>query len=81
MKSRKVFVVVLLSQLEMKSLVSVNFNAIFLSKKHADIRFIQTLCSYIYEPSSTVKRFISLLDEQRCSLLELQEKYDVKVSY
>ncbi|KAI5679129.1 hypothetical protein M9H77_10079 [Catharanthus roseus] len=36
--------------------------------------------SYIYEPSSTVMRVISLLEEQRSSLLDLQEKHDVRIS-
>lgn len=36
--------------------------------------------SYIYEPSSAVINVISVLDEQRSSLLQLQEKHDVDVS-
>lgn len=36
--------------------------------------------SYIYEPSSTVLEVINFLDEQRRSLLQLQEKHDVKIS-
>ncbi|KAK1423047.1 hypothetical protein QVD17_18341 [Tagetes erecta] len=36
--------------------------------------------SYIYEPSSTVLDVINFLDDQRRSLLQLQEKHDVKIS-
>ncbi|KAF8390326.1 hypothetical protein HHK36_024851 [Tetracentron sinense] len=35
--------------------------------------------SYIYDPSSTVINVIKLLDEQRNSLLQLQEKHGVKI--
>ncbi|KAI3824944.1 hypothetical protein L1987_06417 [Smallanthus sonchifolius] len=35
--------------------------------------------SYIYEPSSTVLEVINFLDDQRRSLLQLQEKHDVKI--
>lgn len=35
--------------------------------------------SYIYEASTTVINVISLLDEQRNSLLQLQEKHDVQI--
>lgn len=35
--------------------------------------------SYVYEPSSTVKKVIDFLDEQRSSLLELQEKHGVEI--
>ncbi|KAL7261024.1 hypothetical protein ACSBR1_006643 [Camellia fascicularis] len=36
--------------------------------------------SFIYEPSSTVIKVINFLDEQRSSLVQLQEKHGVKVS-
>ncbi|KAK9277300.1 hypothetical protein L1049_006840 [Liquidambar formosana] len=36
--------------------------------------------SYIYEPSTTVINVINFLDEQRSSLLQLQEKHGVKIS-
>ncbi|XP_071696305.1 DExH-box ATP-dependent RNA helicase DExH15 chloroplastic [Rutidosis leptorrhynchoides] len=35
--------------------------------------------NYIYEPSSSVLEVINFLDEQRSSLLQLQEKHDVKI--
>ncbi|KAI3502430.1 hypothetical protein L1887_30499 [Cichorium endivia] len=35
--------------------------------------------SYIYEPSSTVLEVINFLDDQRRSLLQLQEKHDVQI--
>ncbi|XP_022868375.1 DExH-box ATP-dependent RNA helicase DExH15 chloroplastic isoform X2 [Olea europaea var. sylvestris] len=35
--------------------------------------------SYIYEPSTTVMNVINFLDEQRSSLLQLQEKHGVKI--
>nr|XP_043606015.1 DExH-box ATP-dependent RNA helicase DExH15 chloroplastic [Erigeron canadensis] len=35
--------------------------------------------SYIYEPSTTVLEVINFLDDQRRSLLQLQEKHDVKI--
>ncbi|XP_027914091.1 DExH-box ATP-dependent RNA helicase DExH15 chloroplastic isoform X2 [Vigna unguiculata] len=36
--------------------------------------------SYIYEPSATVTKFITLLDEQRNALLALQDKHGVTIS-
>lgn len=36
-------------------------------------------CSYIYEASTTVMNVITFLDEQRSSLLQLQEKHGVQV--
>ncbi|KAI3855245.1 hypothetical protein MKX03_026103 [Papaver bracteatum] len=36
--------------------------------------------SYVYEPSATVLNMIKLLDEQRSSVLQLQEKHGVKIS-
>ncbi|KAI8024134.1 hypothetical protein LOK49_LG03G00370 [Camellia lanceoleosa] len=36
--------------------------------------------SFIYEPSSTVIKVINFLDEQRSSLVQLQEKHGVKIS-
>ncbi|MCL7022372.1 hypothetical protein MKW94_028701 [Papaver nudicaule] len=36
--------------------------------------------SYVYEPSTTVLNMIKLLDEQRNSVLQLQEKHGVKIS-
>ncbi|KVH96089.1 hypothetical protein Ccrd_001826 [Cynara cardunculus var. scolymus] len=36
--------------------------------------------SYIYEPSTAVLDIINFLDDQRRSLLQLQEKHDVKIS-
>ncbi|XP_061360795.1 DExH-box ATP-dependent RNA helicase DExH15 chloroplastic [Gastrolobium bilobum] len=36
--------------------------------------------SYIYEPSATVVNFIRLLDEQRSTLLAIQEKHGVTIS-
>ncbi|KAF2325390.1 hypothetical protein GH714_027369 [Hevea brasiliensis] len=36
--------------------------------------------SYIYEASSAVINVLSVLDEQRSSLLQLQEKHDVEIS-
>ncbi|KAK9119581.1 hypothetical protein Scep_017674 [Stephania cephalantha] len=36
--------------------------------------------SYIYEPSSVVLKIIKLLDEQRSSFLQLQDKHGVKIS-
>jgi hypothetical protein len=38
-----------------------------------------TVCSYVYEPSSVVTGVISYLEEQRNSLIDLQEKHNVKV--
>ncbi|KAL0385639.1 UNVERIFIED_CONTAM: DExH-box ATP-dependent RNA helicase DExH15 chloroplastic [Sesamum radiatum] len=35
--------------------------------------------SYIYEPSTTVMNMIAFLEEQRSSLLQLQEKHGVKI--
>ncbi|XVF84866.1 hypothetical protein PTKIN_Ptkin17bG0073600 [Pterospermum kingtungense] len=35
--------------------------------------------NYIYEPSSTVQNVISLLEEQRNSLLQLQQKHEVEI--
>lgn len=36
--------------------------------------------SYIYEPSATVTRFMTLLDEQRSALLAMQDKHGVTIS-
>ncbi|KAL3036924.1 hypothetical protein AAZX31_01G036200 [Glycine max] len=36
--------------------------------------------SYIYEPSATVTKFITLLDEQRSALLAMQDKHEVTIS-
>ncbi|XP_035540380.1 DExH-box ATP-dependent RNA helicase DExH15 chloroplastic [Juglans regia] len=36
--------------------------------------------SYIYEPSTTVINLVKFLDDQRCSLLQLQEKHGVNIS-
>jgi hypothetical protein len=37
------------------------------------------VCSYVYEPSSVVTGVISYLEEQRNSLIDLQERHGVKV--
>lgn len=36
--------------------------------------------SYIYKPSATVTKFITLLDEQRSALLAMQDKHEVTIS-
>lgn len=38
-----------------------------------------SVCSYVYEPSSVVTGVISYLEEQRNSLIDLQERHGVKV--
>jgi hypothetical protein len=38
-----------------------------------------TFCSYVYEASSVVTGVISYLEEQRNSLIDLQERHGVKV--
>lgn len=40
-----------------------------------------TFCSYVYEPSSVVTGVISYLEEQRNSLIDLQERHGVKVRH
>lgn len=37
-------------------------------------------CSYIYEPSTAVLNVVNILDEQRSSIVQLQEKHGVKVN-
>ena len=41
--------------------------------------YLMTVCSYVYEPSSVVTGVISYLEEQRNSLIDLQERHNVKV--
>ncbi|PKA63064.1 DEAD-box ATP-dependent RNA helicase ISE2, chloroplastic [Apostasia shenzhenica] len=36
--------------------------------------------SYIYEPSSTVNNVVKILEEQRSSFLQIQDKYGVKIA-